>query len=66
MAAPRHDFVLPRPAGTVELVLRLPAGGPWSLTFSPGMERFIGYYPRLCGIGPGGSLLAYAKGGQAV
>jgi len=59
MGAHRHDFVFPRQAEAVELVLRLPDGRPWSLTFSPGIERFIGYYPRLDGIDPGGALLTF-------
>ncbi len=59
MGAHRHDFVFPRQAVAVELVLRLPDGAPWSLTFSPGIERFIGYYPRLDGIDAGGPLLSF-------
>lgn len=43
----------------VELVLRLEDGSPWRLTLSPGMERFIGYYPRVEGIDAGGPLLRY-------
>jgi hypothetical protein len=54
-------FFLARPE-TVELVLRLPDGSPWSLTFSPGMELFIGRYPRLDGIDPGGPLLSFTPG----
>jgi hypothetical protein len=61
MGAHRHDFVFPSRATTVELVLRLPDGRPWSLTFSPGIERFIGYYPRLDGIDPGGDLLSFRE-----
>ena len=45
--------------GRLELVLRLPDGSPWRLTVSPGMERFIGYYPRIEGIDPGGPLLRF-------
>jgi hypothetical protein len=45
--------------GSLELVLRLPDGSPWRLTLSPGMERFIGYYPRVEGIDPGGPLLRF-------
>jgi hypothetical protein len=29
----------------VDLVLRLPEGEPWAVSFSPGIERFIGHYP---------------------
>jgi hypothetical protein len=59
MGAHRHDFDFPRQATMVELVLRLPDGRPWSLTFSPGIERFIGYYPRLDGVDPDGALLTF-------
>jgi len=43
----------------LELVLRLADGSPWRLTLSPGMERFIGYYPRIDGFDPGGPLLRF-------
>ena len=43
----------------LELVLRDADGGPWRLTVSPGMERFIGYYPRVDGIDCGGPLLRF-------
>lgn len=43
----------------LELVLRLADGAPWSLTVSAGMERFIGYYPRIDGIDSGGPLLSF-------
>jgi hypothetical protein len=59
MGIHRHDFIVPRQAEKLELVLRLPDGRPWSLTFSPGIERFIGYYPRLDGVDPGGALLSF-------
>jgi hypothetical protein len=45
--------------GTVELALRMPDGRTWSLTFSRGIERFIGCYPRLAGVDPGGSCLTF-------
>lgn len=45
--------------GRIELVLRLADGTPWRLTLSPGMERFVGYYPRVEGIDPGGPLLRF-------
>lgn len=61
MGAHRHNFLVPSQSETVELVLRLPDGRPWSLTFSPGIERFIGYYPRLDGVDPGGALLSFRK-----
>ncbi len=44
----------------VELRLRLADGTPWSVAFSPGIERFIGRYARADGIGCGGPLLAFA------
>jgi hypothetical protein len=47
--------VLPR----VELRLRRPDGSPWSVVFSPGIERFIGYYPRLEELDCGGPLLVF-------
>jgi hypothetical protein len=46
-------------AQRLELVLRLADGSPWRLTVSPGMERFIGYYPRLEGIDAGGPVLRF-------
>ena len=46
-------------APRLELVLRLADGSPWRLTVSPGVERFIGYYPRVDGIDAGGSLLRF-------
>jgi len=46
-------------APRVELVLRLADGNPWRLTFSQGIERFIGPYPRVDGIDCGGPLLRF-------
>lgn len=46
-------------APRVELVLLAPDGAPWRVTFSPGIERFIGHYPRLNGIESGGALLTF-------
>jgi hypothetical protein len=43
----------------LELVLRLGDGSPWRLTVSPGMERFIGHYPRVDGFGGDGPLLRF-------
>jgi hypothetical protein len=56
-----HSAFLPADAdpGRLELVLRLADGSPWRLTLSPGIERFIGYYPRIDGIDPGGPLLRF-------
>ena len=46
-------------APRVELLLWQPDGLPWSVSFSAGIERFIGAYPRLDGIDSGGPLLEY-------
>jgi hypothetical protein len=43
----------------IELLLWQADGQPWSVSFSPGIERFIGAYPRLDGIDAGGPLLEY-------
>lgn len=43
----------------VQLVLVGPDEGEWTLTVSAGMERFIGFYPRLEGIASDGPLLRY-------
>jgi hypothetical protein len=45
--------------GRLELVLRHVDGTPWRLTVSPGIERFIGFYPRVDGIDSGGPLLRF-------
>jgi hypothetical protein len=42
-----------------ELWLRQPDGSPWVLRVTPGVERFIGHYPRLPGIVTDGPLLSY-------
>ncbi|MFL6843711.1 MAG: hypothetical protein ACJ8ER_02385 [Allosphingosinicella sp.] len=44
----------------VQLRLKTPDGAGWSLTVSRGMERFIGHYPRVPGLGSGGPLLRYS------
>ena len=49
----------------LELELRLADGSPWRLTVSPGIERFIGYYPRVDGIDAGGPLLRFTVADQA-
>jgi hypothetical protein len=56
-----HPAFLPAIAdpGRLELVLRLADGSPWRLTLSAGMERFIGYYPRVDGFDAGGPLLRF-------
>lgn len=43
----------------LELALRLEDGSPWRLTVSAGMERFIGAYPLVDGLDPGGPLLRF-------
>jgi hypothetical protein len=58
----RNANALVRPsadAPRLELVLRLADGSPWRLTLAAGMERFIGYYPRLDGFDAGGPLLRF-------
>jgi hypothetical protein len=56
-----HPAFLPAIAARprVELLLRLEDGRPWSLTVSAGMERFIGYYPKVRGIDSGEPLLSF-------
>ena len=49
----------------VELELRLTDGSPWRLTISPGIERFIGYYPLVDGLDSGDSLLRFRAIGPA-
>jgi hypothetical protein len=46
-------------APRVELLLWRPDGDPWIVSFSPGIERFIGHYPRLGGIMSDGPLLEF-------
>jgi hypothetical protein len=46
-------------APRVELVLFDRHEREWTLTVSAGMERFIGFYPRLDGIASDGPLLRY-------
>jgi hypothetical protein len=48
-------------APRVELALTRPDGELWLLTVSPGVERFIGFYPRLTGFACGGPLLEYRR-----
>ncbi|MBV8685471.1 MAG: hypothetical protein JOZ90_04345 [Alphaproteobacteria bacterium] len=48
----------------LELPLRDAEGEAWVLNFSAGMERFIGAYPRLAGIDPGGPLLRFRLVGE--
>ena len=51
--------MLGAPAARIELSLIRPDGETWSLTVSPGVERFIGYYPRLEGFASAGPVLVY-------
>jgi hypothetical protein len=53
----------PSAEALMELVLRLPDGRPWAVRFSPGIERFIGFYPRLDAIDADGPLLSYRSAG---
>ena len=43
----------------MELVLYLPGNRLWSVTVSPGVERFIGHYPRIDGFNAGPGLIEY-------
>jgi hypothetical protein len=47
--------------GRVELVLRFGEGASWTVDFSAGIERFIGYYPRVTGIGADNALLFFQR-----
>jgi hypothetical protein len=60
--ADAHIRIRPR-RPCLELVLRLEDGSPWRLTVSAGMERFIGYYPRVEGLDCGGPLLRFEVAG---
>ena len=55
LPSPSHAGEPPR----IELSLRLADGAAWILSVSAGMERFIGFYPRLDGIRADGPLLEY-------
>ena len=61
MSSPlRTQRPLPPPqASKIQLQLRTPDGGGWGLTLSHGMERFIGHYSRVPGLGSGEALLRY-------
>jgi hypothetical protein len=43
----------------VQLMVRNPDGDRWTVTFSDGVERFIGYYPRVPGLSSDGGLLEF-------
>jgi hypothetical protein len=48
-----------RQSSKIRLNLRTPDGGGWDLIVSPGMERFIGHYSRVPGLGSESPLLEY-------
>jgi hypothetical protein len=50
-------------AARVELLLRTADGRAWVLEMASGCERFIGFYPRICGIEDGKPLLEYRTAG---
>jgi hypothetical protein len=54
----------PRSTSRIQLMLRTPDGAPWSVSLSPGMERFIGHYSRVPGLSSGSSLLQYKPTGR--
>lgn len=49
----------PRQASKIQLMLRTPDGGRWGLTVSAGMDRFIGLYSQVPGLGSDSPLLKY-------
>ena len=53
-----------RHAPKIQLMLRTREGRGWELSLSEGMERFIGHYPRVAGLGSGGPLLCYEPVGH--
>lgn len=52
-------LVSPRTPAKIQLVLRTPGGGCCRVILSDGMERFIGRYSRLPGLGSDSPLLEY-------
>jgi hypothetical protein len=48
----------PQSVSMIQLRLRTP-DGDWGVTLSPGMERFIGPYPRVPGLSSGSAFLDY-------
>ena len=62
----RAPLPLPlRQASRIRLNLRTRDGGAWDLIVSAGMERFIGFYSRVPGLGSGSPLLDYQPVGCA-
>jgi len=59
MSAPLHAAHPTAASSRLQLMLKTPDGRRWALTVSQGMERFIGHYPRIAGLGSGGPLLRY-------
>ena len=55
----RPDSPSTAAAARLELVLYDEDGARWALRVSPGIERFIGAYPRLDGIHAEGPLLEF-------
>lgn len=49
--------------GAERMAVRIGVAGSEPVTFSVGIERFIGVYPRLDGICPPGKLLKYKRAG---
>ena len=49
-------------AERVRLLLTDKTGAHWSVTMSPGSERFIGYYPRIEAFAAQSALLQYQSG----
>jgi hypothetical protein len=59
IAAMRQEPTLMPP---LELALTNAEGESWVLRISPGMERFIGSYARIAGLGPcAGGLLDFTR-----
>ena len=58
MQRPLPHFLLG--VARTELVLAGEDGTPWRLALAPGMDRFIGHYPRLPELEAAGPLLSYA------
>ena len=63
MRSPLHASHSADACSTIQLMLKTPDGRRWALTLSQGMERFIGHYPRVAGLGSGGPLLRYERVG---
>lgn len=62
----RANLPLPsRRSSKIRLSLRAPDGGAWELIVSAGMERFIGHYSQVPGLGSNSSLLEYQPVGRA-